>query len=905
MRESRSRLFLEERARAAFPRKQLYDFIMKTVLDGRSRAARLIAGINKQCIFDALDKVPGHGLSKEKISAMFEAGAEKARAHNSKLTDAVKNVFEKGYAGKGFTYNPEWKPGDDPKTAGKEIPVDYTFRQPYSLSHSVWDTVNKTEENLLDVVWGGIAQGRDVRTVAADLMAYAQGGPSVIPGRWGKLEPGTREYVRRLGRAGADYRAIRIYRSEMYRNMQEEAVAEGQKNPACTGEYDWVLLEGRADTRCVCKELAAGGPYEKDRVPDYPHPNCLTKGTKILTSKGLKAIEKVNFGDIIISKDGSLQRVKAIWGTKYDGPLYTIKTRGHKIKATGNHPVFTNSGYIAAKFLEPGQNILSIPSNGVLNISGKPEAHNSPTIADEKTFLFAVLNLLSPVGMPVTAIYFNGKFYFREGNVDVVDTKSVIGYRAEADVYKLLENSGFVLGKETPFNSFGGLNLFSRWAFLPSDSIVGGSGNSDSSVGIRPNVPFMVVRNMVAQFKKVAVNNLPANSKLFGYLINRIVFIAKERPELDGINVNLSHIYERILSIKVKNCKCEVFNLTVENTHEYVANGIVVHNCFCSVEPRLKDDDEFIKELRAYVNGEPEGDGIARWASENGLAEEGFSTPGAGEDTDNTPPRKIERNPNYSGYSPAIARGIESEYLRQYSEREGKEAMSIMKGNEVLGTWEGTRNKINIGLDKDIMSIIKKASFGELTIIHTHMNNTAFSLDDLTVLLNNDTIEVLIVRGVNGNIYTMRIPYNGSRILRRLNQHYNSFYNELLREIPPLDAIKFYHELNQRVADKMRWWLKPSSRQGRKKNMANKNSDEMTLEELDHWSRTELGGISQKDEQHYSIQVALEVAKVMGKDVEAFKKLSPEEQKEKYREYKKEMDALSDEELEERYEKYF
>jgi hypothetical protein len=87
--------------------------------------------------------------------------------------------------------------------------------------------------------------------------------------------------------------------------------------------------------------------------------------------------------------------------------------------------------------------------------------------------------------------------------------------------------------------------------------------------------------------------------------------------------------------------------------------------------------------------------------------------------------------------------------------------------------------------------------------------------------------------------------------------------------------------------------------------MAEENSDEMTLEEWDHWSRTELGGVSQNHDQPYTIQVALEVAKVMGKDVEAFKKLSPQEQKKKYKEYKKEMDALSDEELEERYEKYF
>jgi hypothetical protein len=126
----------------------------------------------------------------------------------------------------------------------------------------------------MDVVWGGISQGRDIRTVSTDLMAYLKGGPEVVKGRWGKLEPGTREYARRLGSKGIDYRVMRIYRSEIHRNQQEAAVKEGEDNPACTGEYDWILMPGRGTFLCNCPELAAGGPYTKETIPDYPHPNC-------------------------------------------------------------------------------------------------------------------------------------------------------------------------------------------------------------------------------------------------------------------------------------------------------------------------------------------------------------------------------------------------------------------------------------------------------------------------------------------------------------------------------------------------------------------------------------------------------------------------------------------------------
>ena len=75
------------------------------------------------------------------------------------------------------------------------------------------------------------------------------------------------------------------------------------------------------------------------------------------------------------------------------------------------------------------------------------------------------------------------------------------------------------------------------------------------------------------------------------------------------------------------------------------------------------------------------------------------------------------------------------------------------------------------------------------------------------------------------------------------------------------------------------------------------------FDELMEWSRNELGGIAKKEV--YSYQLAIEITKVMQKDVEAFKKLSSKEQEAKFWEYKSEMDALSDEELEARYEKYF
>jgi len=152
----------------------------------------------------------------------------------------------------------------------------FVDRATRSLSKSIWDTVNHTEEAILNTVRGSVSQGRDVRSAAADIMAYGRFGPQIMPGRWGKLEPGTKPYARRLGKAGIDYRVIRLRRSEQYRMLQERAIAEGQRNPACTGEYDWIRFNAGDPFDCgICEDLAAGGPYAYDTVPAYPHPNCM------------------------------------------------------------------------------------------------------------------------------------------------------------------------------------------------------------------------------------------------------------------------------------------------------------------------------------------------------------------------------------------------------------------------------------------------------------------------------------------------------------------------------------------------------------------------------------------------------------------------------------------------------
>jgi hypothetical protein len=197
---------------------------------------------------------------------------------------------------------------------GLDIPIQRTFKQPYNLSKSVWNFVGHTEEDILNVVWGGIAQGRDGVKIAKDLEAYlAPNGGQRVLGRWGKLKPGTKEYAKRLGKAGVDYRALRLYRSEVYRNQREAVLKADEMNPATTGEFDWVLQPGREKWHCECEDLAAAGPYTKDTIPES-HINCDCQVRPRLKDDDKFMQDLLDYAD---GNDSAGAREIAEWSEKY------------------------------------------------------------------------------------------------------------------------------------------------------------------------------------------------------------------------------------------------------------------------------------------------------------------------------------------------------------------------------------------------------------------------------------------------------------------------------------------------------------------------------------------------------------------------------------------------------------
>jgi hypothetical protein len=367
IRESKGKPDWEARIRNAVDAERLYNFLLSLIRSCAKRGAQFIANIEKQCLLEKLAKAKGHGFDTEKIARLYDSFAEKrvSKVMNRADGGTFKNTQRKytgkgwgGYSGRSgktgkgvgrYAFNPdtgknEWV---------QEISFDYEFKQRFSLSRSVWDISKHTEADILSVVWEGRANGEDGVSIARRLQSCLKGGDGkIMQGRWGKLRPDSqrraewlkalkesgfnprskeaqallkslegerpdavRAYYRRVGAGGLDYRAIRKTRSEIYSNMQEAVVEADEMNPATTGMFEWVLQQGRENWNCNCPDLARDGPYTKDNVPGYPHPNCDCMVLPLLKDHEEFMQQLLDYAD---GKDTPGAQEIREWSDKYD-----------------------------------------------------------------------------------------------------------------------------------------------------------------------------------------------------------------------------------------------------------------------------------------------------------------------------------------------------------------------------------------------------------------------------------------------------------------------------------------------------------------------------------------------------------------------------------------------------------
>lgn len=91
--------------------------------------------------------------------------------------------------------------------------------------------------------------------------------------------------------------------------------------------------------------------------------SCLETGTRVHTPDGFKEIQDLEVGDLVLTHLGNWKPVLNKWSRQTTQDLYrlSISSRGnYNLNITGNHPVLTNEGWVKVEDLDPNSHQISI-----------------------------------------------------------------------------------------------------------------------------------------------------------------------------------------------------------------------------------------------------------------------------------------------------------------------------------------------------------------------------------------------------------------------------------------------------------------------------------------------------------------------------------------------------------------
>lgn len=400
--------------------------------------------------------------------------------------------------------------------------------------------------------------------------------------------------------------------------------------------------------------------------------NCFVAGTKITTSRGLVNIEDVNKGDIVLTSDGTWQKVNKVMSRDYSGDMYKIQAKGlyEPIICTPNHKFLTQNGWKRADRLLGGENggrinspdKLKIPENTfpkqydvidlaehfISNTSKKFSQVDDGKIIIETKMINRGTECWAKHGYPINRyiepdkdfMYLIGR-WLGDGSITKRKTSTTIHpsiiqivfnkEKEEQDALYIASIGEKYFGFK-PQIRYTNQNVISvRWEnevigswfygefgekcdgkyvpdkYLGDMNIALGLMDADGSISTHGAFKIVLKNlNLITWLRDTlflnGYNTLPIGEvkrqpdtymfAISSYIINQKLQPLMRKKSWDYRNGKapqekiLDKDYIHIYQIDVlENQSTKVYNLSVENNHTYIANGVVVHNCYVITPP--------------------------------------------------------------------------------------------------------------------------------------------------------------------------------------------------------------------------------------------------------------------------------------------------------------------------------
>ena len=364
---------------------------------------------------------------------------------------------------------------------------------------------------------------------------------------------------------------------------------------------NWVA-EGRLwfapDAGCVIDHVTAGKRDKRGKLAEhkvYGHFDCIAEGSLIKTARGDIPIEQVVPGDMVWTRKG----LRAVTATRDVGEreVWKLESAGCRVEATGDHKVWTeNRGFVRLHDLLPSDALCEWESSVDERRLCSTDA---PTVVTQ-TQLSAITTCISPremescftetFGSSITATSLAAWTFITGTAIPSTTTSRASSFcpawnMPASTVLSLSAESACALTRETWSDPLGSLGAKLQqawhsvrktssnwWAALRRRSTPSNACSVGTPSWLRSIEPSSAA---AGAWPKSVVIQAPTTSPEHASFAGTIfAFGDSTRPRTARAAVH---------SVTGTRSKKRVFDITVDEEHEFFANGILVSNCLAAL----------------------------------------------------------------------------------------------------------------------------------------------------------------------------------------------------------------------------------------------------------------------------------------------------------------------------------
>lgn len=190
---------------------------------------------------------------------------------------------------------------------------------------------------------------------------------------------------------------------------------------------------GRLNQNRLAEEMMSAGAWLYSTW--FAETNCQLKGSLIFTKNGMKRIEDIEVGDLVLTHKGRFKKVTELIRKEYDGDIYTFKRRKDKlpITVTKEHPLYTTSFNLRS----------DSKGNAVYNMNNKKTGWKVPSEIKEN--IHYLMTPKMPFGN-LQEIYFSDYLDLKVKDGYILPLRNHSNYKIIENKIKITEEFMYMLG---------------------------------------------------------------------------------------------------------------------------------------------------------------------------------------------------------------------------------------------------------------------------------------------------------------------------------------------------------------------------------------------------------------------------------------------------------------------------